>query len=168
MLRSSSNVQLRCRQSSKGYALLLTFLIAILINESMNDQSYRRNFGCSIVTNKYTQINHPQSSSRVGCLPRASSLSVPCSVCLEEASVSAGTSSLSPSMLTAPFDPAPASTFASAVAIRECILPSSANCLVNRAISVSYSSHSGIWRARASFGSFYISGLGFSKHTCQR
>jgi len=54
--------------------------------------------------------------------------------------------------------PALARIFASAAAIRERIRPSSASLLANRDISASYSSHSGICRALANFGSFYNNG----------
>jgi hypothetical protein len=52
-------------------------------------------------------------------------------------------------------DPALASSFTSAVAALTWMRPSSANLRVKCAISESYSSHSGICRARESFGSFY-------------
>lgn len=47
-----------------------------------------------------------------------------------------------------------ARTFESAAAISDCKRPSLDNRCANFAISLSYSSHSGIWRARASLGSF--------------
>ena len=93
--------------------------------------------GFSSIQNKYTQISlRRQSSSCAGLSDAALSPSATPSC---SGSISAGG-------LTLPAVAAPASarTFASAVAIREWILPSSASLLVSSAISVSYSSHSGI------------------------
>lgn len=53
-------------------------------------------------------------------------------------------------------NPALASSFTSAAAALACMRPSSASLRVKRAISESYSSHSGICRARESFGSFCV------------
>lgn len=50
--------------------------------------------------------------------------------------------------------PSLASILASAAAMPECMMPSSANFRAKRAISASYASHSGIFRALASLGSF--------------
>jgi hypothetical protein len=65
-------------------------------------------------------------------------------------------SSVSDGIWTGPTDPALASSFTSAAAALTCMRPSSANLRVKRAISESYCSHSGIFRARASFGSFCV------------
>ena len=51
-------------------------------------------------------------------------------------------------------DPALARSFTSAAAALACMRPSSASLRAKRAISESYCSHSGIFRARSSFGSF--------------
>lgn len=59
--------------------------------------------------------------------------------------------------------PALASSFTSAAAALACMRPSSANLRVKRAISESYTSHSGICRARESFGSF----CGCNSEACQ-
>jgi hypothetical protein len=53
-------------------------------------------------------------------------------------------------------NPTLASSFTSAAATLACMRPSCASLRVKRAISESYSSHSGICRARESFGSFCI------------
>jgi hypothetical protein len=55
---------------------------------------------------------------------------------------------------TGPTDPALANSFTSAAAALACMRPSSASRRVKCAISESYCSHSGIFRARSSFGSF--------------
>ena len=63
-------------------------------------------------------------------------------------------SSVSGAVWTGPTDPALANSFTSAAAALACMRPSSANLRVKCAISESYCSHSGIFRARSSFGSF--------------
>jgi hypothetical protein len=65
-------------------------------------------------------------------------------------------SSVSGGVWTGPTDPTLASSFTSAAATVACRRPSSTSLCVKRAISESYSSHSGIFRARASFGSFCV------------
>jgi hypothetical protein len=82
---------------------------------------------------------HHYSSSRVGsCDDRASLARVSCD---------------SDRVWT---NPTLASSFTSAAATLACMRPSSASLRVKRAISESYSSHSGICRARESFGSFCV------------
>ena len=63
-------------------------------------------------------------------------------------------SSVSDGVRTGPTDPALANSFTSAAATLACMRPSSASLRVKCAISESYCSHSGIFRARLSFGSF--------------
>jgi hypothetical protein len=63
-------------------------------------------------------------------------------------------SSVSGGVRTRPTDPVLANSFTSAVATLACMRPSSASLRVKCAISESYCSHSGIFRARSSFGSF--------------
>jgi hypothetical protein len=65
-------------------------------------------------------------------------------------------SSVSAGVWAGPTDPALASSFTSAAAAVACMRPSSASLRVKRAISESYCSHSGIFRARASLGSFCV------------
>jgi hypothetical protein len=63
-------------------------------------------------------------------------------------------SSVSGGVRTGPTNPALANSFTSATAALACIRPSSASLRVKCAISESNCSHSGIFRARSSFGSF--------------
>jgi hypothetical protein len=65
-------------------------------------------------------------------------------------------SSVSGEVRNGPTDPALANSFTSAAAALACMLPSSASLRVKCAISESYCSHSGIFRARSSFGSFCV------------
>jgi hypothetical protein len=68
--------------------------------------------------------------------------------------VSVSSVSRSGGVRTGPTDPALANSFTSAAAALACMRPSSASLRVKCAISESYCPHSGIFRARSSFGSF--------------
>jgi hypothetical protein len=79
----------------------------------------------------------------------------PCSESLVGDICSSGSAACAPSFVsTTGAVPTLARMFTSTAAILERMRPSSASLRANREISESYSSHSGIARARASFGSF--------------